>query len=93
MYGAYLFINGFELLNIKADGLYTLADIGHAFLKGEIPTLQALDDAEGMLRLLSILATKKMPNEVICCRSGRSSCRSFQISLHLEHSKILSVGA
>lgn len=59
MYGAYLFINGFELLSIMGDGHYELSDVGRAFLKEEVSTLQVLDDAEGMLKLLSILATKK----------------------------------
>lgn len=59
IYGAYLFINGFDLLNIKNDGVYEISDVGHAFLKSEEATLQALDDAEGLLKLLAILATKK----------------------------------
>lgn len=59
IYGAYLFINGFNLLNIKHDGAYEISDVGHAFLKSESATLQALDDAEGLLKLLAILATKK----------------------------------
>lgn len=59
MYGAYLFINGFELLNIKDDGVYEISGVGSAFLKNEVATLQMLDDGEGILKLLSILATKK----------------------------------
>lgn len=59
IYGSYLFINGYDLLNIKQDGIYAISGVGHAFLKGEEATLQALDDAEGFLKLLAILATKK----------------------------------
>jgi restriction system protein len=59
MYGAYLFINGFELLSIKNDGLYELSEDGKNFLKNDLATLQTLDEAEGILKLLSILSTKK----------------------------------
>ena len=59
IYGAYLFINGFGLLNIRNDGVYDISEVGHAFLTSEPTTIQALDDAEGILKLLSILATKK----------------------------------
>lgn len=59
MYGAYLFINGHQLLNINSEGVYELLDTGNAFLNNEITTLQVLDEAEGILKLLSILSTKK----------------------------------
>lgn len=57
-YGAYLFINGFDLLVPDSTGIYQLSDRGKAFLEGDPETVQALDDAEGLLQLLSILATK-----------------------------------
>lgn len=59
MYGAYLFINGFDLLSIHNDGIYEISKIGQLFLKNDLATLQYLDEVEGMLKLLSILATKK----------------------------------
>jgi restriction system protein len=59
MYGAYLFINGFELLNINVDGAYEISVIGAAFLKGEVATLHKLDEAEGLLKILTILTSKK----------------------------------
>lgn len=58
MYGAYLFFNGFDLLVPDADGLYRPSDEGKAFLADDPDTVQALDEAEGLLKLLSILATK-----------------------------------
>ena len=54
-----MFINGFELLKINNDGVYEISAIGHAFLKNEESTLQILDEAEGILKLLAILVTKK----------------------------------
>lgn len=59
MYGAYLFINGFELLSVNSDGFYVLSEAGNAFINNDATILQVLDDAEGILKLLSILATKK----------------------------------
>lgn len=58
MYGAYLFINGFDLLVPDAEGIYRLSDDGKAFLADDPATVQALDEAEGLLKLLAILATK-----------------------------------
>ena len=58
IYGCYLFINGFDLLVPDAEGIYRLTDRGASFLSDRPDTVQALDDAEGLLKLLSILATK-----------------------------------
>ena len=58
MYGAYLFINGFDLLVSDEKGIYRLSERGKAFLADAPETVQALDEAEGLLKLLSILATK-----------------------------------
>lgn len=58
IYGTYLFINGFELLVPDADGIYRLSEQGEAFLADDPATVQALDEEEGLLQLLAILATK-----------------------------------
>lgn len=58
MYGAYLFINGFDLLVPDADDIYRLSDDGRAFLANDPRTVQTLDEAEGLIKLLSMLATK-----------------------------------
>ena len=59
IYGSYLFINGFELLNINHDGVYDISETGRAFQKNDEATLKALDEVEGLLKLLAILSTKK----------------------------------
>jgi restriction system protein len=51
--GAYLFINNYSLLNV-----YQLSARGKAFLENDAKILRELDTAEGLLQLLSILATK-----------------------------------
>lgn len=58
IYGAYMFINNFELLKSNPAGIYQLSEIGQKFLANHPETLRQLDDAEGMLQLLAILATK-----------------------------------
>ncbi len=58
VYGAYLFINGFDLLVPDAQGIYRLSERGKGFLNEDPATVQSLDEAEGLLKLLSILATK-----------------------------------
>lgn len=58
VYGEYLFINSFELLSVDSNGEYELTDLGRAFLADEAGAVRELDEAEGLTRLLSILATK-----------------------------------
>ncbi|HEU4452882.1 MAG TPA: restriction endonuclease, partial [Longimicrobium sp.] len=58
IYGAYLFINTFELLRPDSEGAYRLTARGKAFLEGDPRTIHNLDDAEGMGELLALLATK-----------------------------------
>ncbi len=58
IYGAYLFINSFDLLDYSGDGIYKLNERGKGFLKNDKDILFELDDSEGLLKLLSILTTK-----------------------------------
>jgi restriction system protein len=58
IYGSYLFINNHDLLDIDSDGMYRINARGRAFLANDDALLRELDDAEGMARLLAILATK-----------------------------------
>lgn len=58
VYGSYLFINTYDLLVPDAQGIYHLSERGQGFLANDPATVQVLDEAEGLLKLLSILATK-----------------------------------
>lgn len=58
VYGAYLFINTFELLSPDFSGIYQLTDRGSAFNSDDPQVIRDLDDAEGMLQLLLILSVK-----------------------------------
>jgi restriction system protein len=56
--GAYYLINTYNLLSTDSAGIYQLTDEGQKFLRNDPGTIRELDDAEGLLQLLSILATK-----------------------------------
>jgi len=56
--GAYYFINRFNLLAPDSNGIYKLTERGKAFLENDAQVLRELDEAEGLLKLLNILATK-----------------------------------
>lgn len=58
VYGAYLFINTFELLRPDTAGIYQLTDRGAAFSNDDPQVIRELDDTEGMLQLLLILSAK-----------------------------------
>ena len=58
IYGSYLFINGFELLRPDVHGIYQLTERGQKFLTKDLQTMRQIDDDEGMLHLLAMLATK-----------------------------------
>lgn len=56
IYGAYLFINSYELLKVDSSDVYQLSGRGGLFLAEDAETLRALDEAEGLPELLSIVA-------------------------------------
>jgi restriction system protein len=58
VYGAYLFINNFDLLEEGPDGIYRLGSNGSRFLEGDDALIREIDHVEGLDELLSILATK-----------------------------------
>ncbi len=58
IYGAYLFINNYELLIPDNEGVYRLSKLGQNFLKKDEQIIRELDDTEGLLKILDILATK-----------------------------------
>lgn len=58
IYGSYLFINTYDLLDIDGNGVYRLNERGRGFLADDEKVIRELDDAEGMAKLLAILATK-----------------------------------
>ena len=58
IYGVYLFINNYELLIPDNEGVYRLSKLGKSFLNKDEKVIRELDDTEGLLKLLNILATK-----------------------------------
>lgn len=56
IYGAYLFINSYELLKPDGSDVYRLTDRGAEFLAEDPATLRELDEAEGLPKLLAIVA-------------------------------------
>jgi restriction system protein len=58
IHGAYLFINGYDLLLPDTIGSYRLTERGKAFLGNQTEVVREIDDAEGLPQLLAILATK-----------------------------------
>ena len=57
IYGAYLFISGFDLLDNSSNGLWLLTATGQGFLTNQPEIVRQLDEAEGLPQLLAILAT------------------------------------
>jgi restriction system protein len=58
IYGAYLFINTYELLVPDEQGIYRLTDRCRGFLENKPEIIHELDDAEGLMQLLLILSIK-----------------------------------
>lgn len=56
IYGAYLFVNSYELLKPDALDIYRLTDRGGKFLEQDPATVRDLDEAEGLPKLLAIVA-------------------------------------
>ena len=56
IYGAYLFINTYQLLSLNASGCYELDMRGKGFISSDPDLLRELDEAEGLPQLLAILA-------------------------------------
>lgn len=57
-YGSYLFIKNFDLLVPDLRGIYQLTSRGKQFLENDPELIREIDDAEGVLDLIHILATK-----------------------------------
>ena len=56
IYGAYLFINTYQLLSLSPQGIYNLEARGTAFIQNDPTLLRTLDEAEGLPQLLAIVA-------------------------------------
>ena len=56
IYGAYLFLNSFELLKADATGVLQTTALGKLFEAEDPATVRKLDEAEGLPKLLAILA-------------------------------------
>lgn len=61
-YGCYLFLNNplFELMETTDSGIWTATARGQQFLNGDEKVLRLLDDREGLLQLLELLAGREM---------------------------------
>ena len=57
IYGSYLFISTYQLLDNDSQGLWLQTETGIAFLNNEPKTIRRLDEHEGLPQLLAILAT------------------------------------
>jgi restriction system protein len=57
-YGSYLFIKNFNLLEPDPQGIYRLTQNGKLFLENDAQLIKEIDNAEAILDLLHILATK-----------------------------------
>jgi restriction system protein len=58
IYGIYLFVNTYRLLQPASDGIYRITPDGERFLQGDSDLEHRIDDAEGLLQLLAILEGK-----------------------------------
>ncbi len=56
LYGSYLFINTYKLLEPDANGIYRVSHIGQQFIDGDQDAIRRIDEAEGIPQLLAILA-------------------------------------
>ena len=58
LYGSYLLINSYGLLETDNEGVYQITEYGRQFVSGDKVAIKSLDDTEGLLQLLNILSTK-----------------------------------
>lgn len=58
VYESYLFINSYELLSTDVHGIYHITERGEVFLEDDESIVRGIDENEGLLQLLSILAPK-----------------------------------
>jgi restriction system protein len=56
VYGSYLFINLYGLLSPDGSGVYRVTDTGQRFLADDPEVIRKIDEAEGLPKLLAILA-------------------------------------
>ena len=56
--GPYYFIGQYGLIGTDAEGRYRVTDRGRAFVEGDSSVIRELDESEGLLHLLSILASR-----------------------------------
>lgn len=56
VYGSYLFMNLYGLLSPDASGIYRLTEAGQRFLIDDPEIIRKIDEAEGIPKLLAILA-------------------------------------
>ena len=86
-YGCYLFLNlpKFDLMETTAEGAWVPTETGKLFLKGDEKVLRSLDDQEGLLQLLELLAGREMAKRA-------DLLPEWQAFLH-QHSKFASASS
>ncbi|MGK0737670.1 restriction endonuclease [Yokenella regensburgei] len=86
-YGCYLFLNNeqFKLMEESSDGLWQATERGNQFLNADESTWRWLDDQEGMLQLLELLASREMSKRA-------DLLPEWQAFLH-QHSKFASASS
>lgn len=94
-YGSYLFLNSsvFELMETTPKDTWVPTESGQQFLNNDDATLRTLDDKEGLLHLLELLADVKCPVVLTYSRNGRLFYTSIQNSLLPAPSKARSTRA
>lgn len=58
-YGAYMFINNFGLMETNDNGLWVPSEKGLGFIKGDASVLRSIDEEEGVIYLLELLASRE----------------------------------
>lgn len=58
IHGSYLFINKYDLARPDEDGLFQITRQGQEFLKGTSGIVRAIDESEGLIKLLQIMVPK-----------------------------------
>lgn len=86
-YGCYLFLNypQFELMESTPDDIWQPTSRGQKFLQDDEKTLRSLDDQEGILQLLELLAGREMSRRA-------DLLPEWQAFLH-QHSKFASASS
>lgn len=59
--GVVLVANHYGLVKVDGEGVYRLTDAGRAFARGDLEQVRRIDDSEGLLEVLRLVAEKVRP--------------------------------